>query len=35
MERGEKLPEDPYHLRTTWIEESDTTWIEESDTGVW
>ncbi|KAI6682623.1 hypothetical protein NL676_036504 [Syzygium grande] len=35
MERGEKLPEDPYDLRTTWIEESDTTWIEESDTGVW
>ncbi|KAI6682626.1 hypothetical protein NL676_036507 [Syzygium grande] len=34
MERGEKLPEDPYDLRTTWIEESDTTWIEESDTGV-
>ncbi|KAF8033682.1 hypothetical protein BT93_C0069 [Corymbia citriodora subsp. variegata] len=34
-ERGEKLPEDPYDLRTTWIEESDATWIDESDTGVW
>ncbi|XP_010046929.2 DNA ligase 4 isoform X2 [Eucalyptus grandis] len=34
MERGEKLPEDPYYLKTTWTEESDTAWIEESDMGV-
>ncbi|XP_030535631.1 DNA ligase 4 isoform X2 [Rhodamnia argentea] len=34
MERGGKLPEDPYDLRTTWIEDSGTAWIEESDTGV-